>query len=97
MLPLDGGHFITADKGKRKGKQKSAFEIQNILNLKSGENKKKPLDSEESRVNLMAEDEGFDNIFACFCRQKSKKQPVFELVAADVHRTSAFKLVRIPH
>ena len=50
----------SADKGKRKGKQKSASEIQNILNIKSGENKKKPLDSEESRVNLMAEDEGFE-------------------------------------
>ena len=50
------------DKGKRKGKQKSASEIQNILNIKNGENKKKPLDSEESRVNLMAEDEGFDFI-----------------------------------
>jgi len=45
---------------------------------------------------LKKSDEGFDNIFACFCRQKSKKQPVFELVAADVHRTSAFKWVRIP-
>ncbi|MBR4017590.1 MAG: hypothetical protein IKK11_07240, partial [Oscillospiraceae bacterium] len=44
------------------GKEKSAFEIQNILNLKSGKNKKKPLDSEESRVNLMAEDEGFELI-----------------------------------
>ena len=43
-----------------KRKQKSASEIQNILNIKSGENKKKPLDSEESRVNLMAEDEGFE-------------------------------------
>ena len=49
-----------ADKGKRKGNKKSALEIQNILNIKSGENKKKPLDSEESRVNLMAEDEGFE-------------------------------------
>ena len=49
-----------ADKGKRKGNKKSASEIQNILNIKSGENKKKPLDSEESRVNLMAEDEGSD-------------------------------------
>ena len=50
----------SANKGNRKGKLKSAFEIQNILNIKSGEDKKKPLDSEESRVNLMAEDEGFE-------------------------------------
>lgn len=54
-----------------KGKQKSAFEIQNNLNLKSGENKKKPLDSGA------ASDEGFDNIFACKSRQKSRKPPVF--------------------
>ena len=60
---------LYADKGKRKGKQKSAFEIQNILNIKSGEDKKKPLDSEESRVNLMAADEGFDYIFT---RQRVK-------------------------
>jgi len=46
------------DPGSGKQIQKSASEIQNILNIKSGEGKKKPLDLEESRVNLMAEDEG---------------------------------------
>ena len=52
----------SAHKGKRKGNKKSASEIQNNLNIKNGEDKKKPLDLEESRVNLVAEDEGFDLI-----------------------------------
>ena len=42
------------------------------------------------RQPFLAEDEGFDNIFACKSRQKSKKPPVFELVAAICHRHIAF-------
>ena len=59
-------------------------------NFKSGEWKKKPQDSGEKP------DEGFDYIFASLGRQKSKKPPVFELVAAICHRHIAFRWVRIP-
>ena len=44
----------------------------------------------------MAEDEGFDNIFACKSRQKSKKPPVFELVAAICHWHIAFDWFESP-
>ena len=40
--------------------EKPPLRIWKNPNFKSGEQKKKPLDSEESRVNLLAEDEGFE-------------------------------------
>ena len=41
---------LLARKGKPKGNRKTAFEIQNILNIKSGVNKKKPLISSQGQM-----------------------------------------------